>query len=629
MFEREVVGNDDAKTQRADMNTVIRSLRAARMPIPEGETEPASRLTDADEALIASWRKAGETAEPGMRAQVLTMLRDRFADYSAENWYVSSKVGRLNDFDVLGPTSSFLHGRRLPPETDTLMAGFMEADPVDLIRGYAFSAVRRAEYVRRFGARNEKLEAMLRAAARAGATSEATDLAKQAVFAATGRVGERHRPLQQLRSAAFYWGNLVLLPFAAFTSLAEPLTAGVRSGYVRDSLKAVVSNLRLLAQSDRREGLYELARTIGLVNSALRDGYMENRTNADSVGMSKTQNRRLARFYQLNLLAPLTNFQRVATTPVAHGIILRHLRSERVGGRGAPFAHRELNELGIAREDRADLLAWLEGLQGLPNPDDLLAPDGGFYNRAGELWASAVVRLTDSVIQNPMKSDRPIIANDPLYAPMYGIMSFLIAFQRNIINRTLVRGVGEKETFLGKSGQVAANLANAAAPVALLYAGHVLSTILRELLLNQAAWHEKDDDDDLLEWLLERAFYQTGFTGVLGPFEQILRGITYERDIANALVGPYGAQWLKNAEAILRVAGPRNSPNTNTAEHNAAEAAYSLIVQPVVVSAIVRVAPGGPLSSLAFGTLPMLAASNVGARGGFADALAGPRKERD
>lgn len=647
MFRREVAGNADPDAQHADIKAVAGKLRSARMPTAEGESEPASRLSEQDENLYQAYlaarqkvralqkeaeadplntrvgdRIAAAEAEFARQLEaVLDMLEARFATYSAENWYVSAKVGNLNDFGTLGPTSSFLKGRKLPAETDTLMADFMEANPVDLIRGYLYSAVRRAEYAKRFGARKEKLENMLRAAAAAGASTEATDLAKQAVLAATGRVSDRYVPLRGVRSAAFFWGNLVLLPLSAFTSIAEPITTGLRSGYTRDSLKAIVSNLRLAAQRGRREDLYEIARIVGLVNDALRDGYLENRTNADSVGMGRTANRLLARFYQLNLLSPLTNFQRVASLPVAHAIIVRQLRK---AAGGARFADRELNELGIAAEDRPDLLQWLDGLQGMPTPDDLLAPDGGFYNRAAELWASAVVRFTDTVIQNPMKSDRPILANDPIYAPLYGIMSYLISFQRNIINRTIVRGVGDRETFMGKGGQVGVNLLNAAAPVTLLFAGHVLSTILREFLLNQQMWQEKEDDDELLEWLLMRALSRTGLSGAFEPLARAFVSLNYEKDLANIGVGPYASAWLKNAEAILRVASTRNSPNTNTAERAAAEAAYALIVQPVILTALAHAAPGGSLSALAFGTAPLWAVSRTGAREGFADLVAGP-----
>jgi len=226
-----------------------------------------------------------------------------------------------------------------------------------------------------------------------------------------------------------------------------------------------------------------------------------------------------------------------------------------------------------------------------------------------------------------MKSDRPIFANDPAYAPLYGIMSYLISFQRNIINRTFLRGVGDRETFMGKGGQVGVNLLNAAAPVTLLFAGHVLSTILREFLLNQEVWQKKEDDDELLEWLLARALSRTGLAGVLEPPARALVGLAYEKDIANFLVGPYGSAWLKNAEAILNVASWRNSPNTNTAERAAAEAAYALIVQPVLLAAITHAAPAGPLSSIALGTLPLWLASRRGTREGFADMLAGPEED--
>ena len=628
MFEKEVVQNPDPETQAKDMNTVIRGLLARTEATTDGERQWASMLTTADEDLIAEWRAAvrkGNDPSPAavneaqrLRSAVLRMLKKHFGEKSARDWHTRIEVGDSNDFDTMGPTGSFLKGRVLPQEADAILHRWIQNDPIELIAGYAFSAARRAQWAKMFGPSGEKLENMIEAAVDAGANGHEVGLIRSAVNSAAGRFKHPSLAGEATANTIFFVGILSLLGRATFASLAEPTVAGLRTGAPLDSARAMVGFFRTLVSKGRRADLVEMAHIIGLSTSAMRETVMANRMGADSAALSKGISTTLAKFMHRSMLAPLTNLQNASQIPVASTVILRHLRAWEKNGQS--FADKELNELGIAQEDRADLLKWMASMASIPGPSDLIDQNGDFYNEAAALWARATSRLINTIVQNPLKSDRPIMANHPVMAAMYGIMSFTMAFHRNILVRN-VRRVAKAEGVTQKG----ALMANAAAGVGVLFAGQLLATVVREALFNRDKWEELDDDDELLEWLMVRAFGRTGLTGMFDPLVNLVTGIRYDRDLTTATAGPYLGSILQNLQTMMELGGGRNSPNTNTAEWHAARALYQLAATPLLMASA-TVLPAGPISgwpaasAIWFGGSPQFAKK-------FADFMAGERMQ--
>ncbi|MDG3089214.1 hypothetical protein P7F88_25460 [Vibrio hannami] len=99
------------------------------------------------------------------------------------------------------------------------------------------------------------------------------------------------------------------------------------------------------------------------------------------------------------------------------------------------------SELGISKEQRESLLDWMESVGGMPSPDDLYEVPDGVMHDAAELWSRATYRFSTETIQDPLKTDRTMLSNNPSFAPLFGIMSFIDAFTRNIIWRNLERRV--------------------------------------------------------------------------------------------------------------------------------------------------------------------------------------------
>jgi len=664
LFDREIVESDDPDTQGADINAVIRGLRRAFQSMPDGEREAQPRLSETDEAMITTYRETRKRVKDLQRrqaksedpdkyedkiaaaiedhetakAEMLDMLRDRYSDHAAEKWFIKMGVGQINDFGTIGPASAFLEGRTLPKETGSIMAGFMQEDPIEMIQGYSFAAARIAEYAKRFGADHSKLETMLSAARDAGVSKEDIDAMKEMINGATGRMEASSVGYKKFATFFFTIGTLGLLTFATFTSLVESMVAGMRTGRTRDSFNGIIQNVDTLVRKGKREELISLANTIGLIAPHSMETVMENRMGADALDISPASQRAVQRFFVINGLTPLTNFQRVSMQPIAHSFILSLLREvqggrrsvnsalrDQVAGERDGFAKGELNELGISKADRADLLEWLESLDGMPKMEDLFAPNGDMHP-AGEIYSRAINRLVNEIIQNPLKTDRAVMANHPDHAAKYGIMSFIDAFTRNILLRNLKRGVKDTDSLGVRGVKRSANVALAMAPYAALLGGHVLTTILREALLNQDRWEEKREEGELEEWLFERAFARTGVLGRLDPLVQLVVGIKYERDLTTVTAGPYLGYFLQQmfvtGKALM--SGYRNSKNTNTTEYNAVRAAYRLMIQPALAFGISSLGPAGPASQwISRGLLYSVSKHDTSAK--FADTLVGEK----
>jgi len=437
---------------------------------------------------------------------------------------------------------------------------------------------------------------------------------------------------------AFVLGQLRLLPHAAFSSLSESAAIGLRSGNIADSFRSLTDFLTLMLRRGKRRELLELARHIGTIQPYALDALMENRMAADALTLTPLQQWLVNKFHIYSGLTPLTLFQRTTGAPTAHAIILRHLRNTVRGERGlsvstrardgvaggqGKFSNGELNELGIAESVRADLLDWMEGINGMPKPADLYGPDGAMHE-AAEIYSRAMYRLINEGITNPLKTDRTMAANNPYLASMYGIMSFIDGFTRNYIIRNAVRGINPDDSAVKKTGKFVANNAMSIPAWGVIFMGHLLSTTLRELLLNGDKWEEKKEEGKLVEWLLERAFYRTGVTGRFDPIVQLYTGVKYDRDLTTLTAGAYLGSHLQEAQNILEVVGGRNSPNTNTAEFNAARALYRLTVQPAAEALVTGFGPGGPISIWA-SRAAIMKVSEYDTANEFAEWLVGPK----
>jgi hypothetical protein len=667
MFERDIIENSDFDAKVKDINTVVNKLRKKKRATAEGGVRRQNYMTDEAEATLAAFRKAkskqrdmerrlaqsddpddadalGRIEEQAAKVQelmdeLLDQLRPIFGEASAEEWYSKQHSGALTDTPSFGPSSSILESRRLPKEASQFMEEFMVSDPVELVMGHVWESTRLAEFAKLFGPKGEELDLLLTAAGNAGASQFDLNVMKDAVNSVTGRKSPADSGWQKFSNFAFVTGTLSLLGSVIWSSFAEPSIAGFRTGKASYGVSALARNFTGWARRGNQRQLKELSLTIGLITDNMSETIASNRLGSDAANMSRGTQKILADFFEMSLATPLYNYQRRTMLPLAHHFVRELLRDAVAGkktlnsrlrdylvtGEDGAFADGELNELGIVGEDREALLDWIEGLDGLPTENDLFAPDGSF-SPAAEVWVRATQRFIDETIQNPQKADRPIAANNPTYSGVYAIQSFMMSFHRNALRRTLLRGTRPDDSMGRRIENMGLNLALAAPATTVLFSAIVIQEIVRTAATDYGKFEEWEEEEDktVEEQILVRAFSRSGLTGRWDSLYQLYTGVKYETDVTSVAVGAYVTNMATNLGDIGSAFVGRNSKNTNSAEHDAAEAFYNLAIKPAVLAGITDLFPTGPVSGK-FGTAALGYFSRWGTGTAFADALVGEK----
>lgn len=551
--------------------------------------------------------------------------REAKAQAAAEDWLVRIRTGPLDNFDKNGVASSLTANRKLPAEADSLLAEFMILDPLELVQTYTLQAARRIAWADRFGADNKGLNALVEQMGQEGLRSQDIELAKMVVSIATGqRKSDLARPMQAALSWLHAVGTITLLPRAVFSSIAEPATASLRSGDVRDAFKVFANTTATLARTDNGRNLREMAEFLGIIADTLTDQMLANRFGG-TFSDPKGANRLLGRFFHRTGLHGLTNAQRAAAIPIADAY-MRSWAKRLLEGTTASEA--VLGELGINPSHAKEFSEWLLALGRRPTIEELEQAKPLMR----ELYTTAINRFIDESIQNPKAVDRAVMAHNPIGRLIFGIMSFLWSFQRNVIIRT---GHMFKAAYTGKYGghQLSAHdrmthfSLGLIPPITTMLTLHIAVSIAREALFNPDRFG--DEDDDFWDKALSGESVMLGISrsGVFGAFDPILNafaGLKYQRDLSNVMVGAVPGYFL---QAWQRAVTPltRNSPKTNTAEYNAIKGLYQLAVAPTINVALTW-APGGPILAPTYGGM-MMALSSPRVSNELAEAIVGPKGE--
>lgn len=657
VFRRDVTDEPDLDTQISDMKKIVRQLMRAKRPTEEGD-EIMRDLIGSDQAAsdaVTAWmdaRKKLSRLNSKLKAAVKSKDEDKIAEAQAkvdefmendfmpvhealleelervyateraDNWFHRVMAGNAMDFDTKGPSTTFTKKRELPAEADAILADFYQSDVLTLVQDYAQMAPRRAEYVKRAGVNSEKLENMLEAAVRAGASTYDVKEIRRSINMLTGRqTGLMHSQSQWLGGWSYVAATVTLLERAFYSSLAEPLAAGIRTGNAADSLRAFASTVAGLVRTKKTKQLGELARVIGLITAAEHETIMLNRYGGD-IDPTRAQGKVLANFFRYTHLTQLTNLQRRQMLVVADAFIRRHLRKS---AKGNARSIGELADLGIPESAINDLRDWLESVPGIPTADDMLGVDGDYFNRAASIYGQAASRLVQQVIQNPKRFTRPGAAIDSRFRALYGITGFIFSFHANILLPLFKKGIAPKMMDEGPAHYAARrvlgstrNISYALPAIASLYMGQMLAYVLRTAIFNPEKFDEFEDDDEMYEWLIAQAFTRSGLMGAWDIPYNLLTGLKYGTDLAGLYAGPHTRFHFDRLEDVLML-GIRNSEKTEKAERKAVAAAAELVLHTggnLAISAL----PGGPLLAAAYGVgINVLSASSPGEM--FADAM--------
>lgn len=284
-------------------------------------------------------------------------------------------------------------------------------------------------------------------------------------------------------------------------------------------------------------------------------------------------------------------------------------------------ARDELVDAGLTDEQISDFVQWSREFDGRnPRADELVDVDGSLTDM-GKVYAIMVGRLVNQSIQNPTAIDRPYAANTPVGRLVYGLLSFTMAFWRNVVIHAGKKASREWAN-RGWAGGTWYSVAHVITPMAALYMGHLLVTTAREAMLNPEKWEEQEKKGELVPWLMSLAFSRSGFTGLADPLYNALTGVKYQRDLANIFTGPSFSFF---AQAMQRIAAyfVLNSDKTNSAERAAVQGVYELMFQPTMAF-MTGYLPGGPLVGYGLGA-SYAYMSSPAVKDQIKDLIAGPK----
>ena len=426
-------------------------------------------------------------------------------------------------------------------------------------------------------------------------------------------------------------GSIALMPRAMWSSLGEPVATLARTGSIKATYEAFANQIGDIVGTVDSKTRAELANALGLTTSHIYDSVIADRTEGhynDAPGISKL----MAGYYQRTGLTGLTNSQRRSVMAAGHTAL--DAWSKDLLGTNARLsrdAAAQFRDLGVADADHAKLAEWITAHRGLPSLADLDTP-------GGRLWGQAVSRLTDKIIQDPMRVDKPLMSQNPVGRLAYGLMSFNYAFYHNIIEHTFethgarigeaykdARAAGRNK--VSAVGATAAPVLRAGAHIGAAAAGicaaSLASTALREAIFNGSKWQQQSDDGDLFGWLSDLAIQRTGVNGPLDPLIQAVTGLKYERDLSSLMAGAQVGYFLQAAGDMLKPFAGFGSPDTNTSDYNAIKGAWNMFGVPAAGVALTAL-PGGPLVAASAGAL-MQGLTSRGTADALATTLVGPK----
>jgi hypothetical protein len=408
-------------------------------------------------------------------------------------------------------------------------------------------------------------------------------------------------------------GVVARLTGAVIASLPEALAVGARTGSPLRGVQALGDMFRSIDRGDMRQAR-QLAEWLGVVGVHGPDLTLAAQSGTETA--TALQRRITDGLFRMTGLHALTDRQRTVAT--RHGaLFVRQMVDEIAeGAPTAASAKRLMAELGMDEGDARAVSAWLRR-------------DPGLAEIAGEApearaYRTAITRFVNETIQNPEPVDKPMWSAHPVGRLAYGITSFMYAFSRNVVFRTL-KQTAAAATESGLSLQDRARLAGPLAGVMVLMAAQYGVSEVRDALGNS---RQRVGRDPWVTAIL--ALDRAGVFANLSPLVNLsLSARAGQPDPATRLAGPYISNVTNTLGALLSAAPApvgTNSPRTNNAENAAARAFYAGVFAPGVIAALAAAPLPAPARAVAGAA--SIVATRPDAQRAVADAVAGPRSGR-
>jgi hypothetical protein len=364
----------------------------------------------------------------------------------------------------------------------------------------------------------------------------------------------------------------------------------------------------------------QFAEMMGVIADSFLD--MQMLARADGLSLSQRQGTVVANMMNITFQTRVFQAQRIASSRIAEKFIRQMLDEVNTGASTQASARRALAELGLDEAQAKSTAAWLKKHDGRPPYAELLAdtPQAAAYR-------TAINRFVNETIMSPEAVDKPVWSSSGFGRLAYSIMSFQYAFTRNVLIRTLNQGNAALRSNPDFTIQDRIRLMTPMAGVALLAGATIGAGELRDAIF---ARNTRKERDPVVQGLLR--IDRAGLFGNLSPLVNAFTSAKYEKDPSSLLSGAYagallGAVGRMTTQQLPQPIGP-NSPRTNNAEWQRNRAFWSAVVAPAAVGTLAMTASAAPAPVRVAAGLAAMGVGAPDASRAFADATAGPRKQR-
>lgn len=620
------------------------------------------RDLEGDPNTSAQALKAAEKAVSDAKDQLIAVARTPWSERAARNWHQAFVTGDANEFTTVGPTDT-TKPRTMTPEADEIMRDYLVTDPLAATMQYVHAMAQRTAYVRRVGVPggNKDIDAVMQRPANAayqndprfnrtteegvfniiseltdksqdnlvemslvqagkfGMSEEHTKEVRGLFETVTGRLGGGFTDpsVSRFSSAIYIYTLITLLPRAMWTAASEPLAVLARTGSVPATAATFVAYGKTLGQfikqSNDTQDLVALSKALGIIATPLYDNVLLNRMSAD-FDQPFSGEKLMARFFQANLLTPMTNAQRQAVLRGGYvyisdlARIIADPEYAKKSGAKVERAEAALRELGISDTDMGAFADYVQSkMDGYIPQLDALDDD------MGKLWGDAAARFVNTTVMNPQRVDKMAWTMAPSgWGRVIGALtSFIWKFTQEIHVAAAKRYSARRDMGDSRLEAAGGQLAQFGAGFALLAVGQLAQTTLREFIFSQERWQEMEEEEELRKWLMRLAVSRTGVAGPLDIIWNSLTGLRYERDLTSLTAGAGLGYALNNLANIINGVAPniplvgdtlqsaglggRNSNNTLSAENTAVKSAYRMIAVPGISFMLSSIPIAGPV----------------------------------
>ena len=312
------------------------------------------------------------------------------------------------------PFFSAVNERKLPDMDAEDIKPFLETSLDGIMARYLQQASKRIEYEAKFGAKGERIHAMLERAKRQGASEEDLATAKSSVMAMEGTMPVTlSSRWQTFNDVMVTYQNVRLLPLSILVQATDAIGIAARSGSMNNAWQAFKQGIKDVPKWRKKNPKLnewdQVAVAMGVLEDTALEDVSQTYFNTQTSGMARTIN---DKFFKWFLMDGWNKSMRVMATKTATEFIAEH-----AAGKNEHSA-RMLKELGLTQAQAKAML----------DKDGKLVLDP-----SNEQQREAIFRFVDQAVIRANPADRTVWGSDPRFAVLQHLKQYTYSFHRNIL----------------------------------------------------------------------------------------------------------------------------------------------------------------------------------------------------